>query len=118
MFVLFALLTQFFVLEGKDIASDVRVTVRLEVWKTGLWKVTWPLMWRSQDPPEADVETQTLRGRGRGRGLGRGRGRKEETQRGDGGFGEDGSFRAKLSETFPFKMHSCSWKWKTIHCAT
>eukprot|EP00434_Breviolum_minutum_P037059 symbB.v1.2.032849.t1/scaffold4002.1/size59637/5 len=70
-------------LQGKDIASDVRVTVRLEVWwKTGLWKAVAVDLAVRQDPPEPEVETQTLRGRGRGRGLGRGRGRKEETQRG------------------------------------
>ncbi len=94
-----------FLVTGKDIASDVRVTVRLEVWKISVEKnVALDLAFGSQDPPEADIETQSLRGRGRGRGLGRGRGRKEETQRGE-GFGEDGSFHAKLSETFSFKMH-------------
>ena len=98
----------FVLVTGKDIASDVRVTVRLEVWwKTGLWKAVAVDLAVRQDPPEPEVETQTLRGRGRGRGLGRGRGRKEETQRGDGRLeDEDGSFRAKLSESFSFKMHS------------
>ena len=101
----FVLLSHFFLVTGKDIASDVRVTVRLEVWKISVEKnVALDLAFGSQDPPEADIETQSLRGRGRGRGLGRGRGRKEETQRGE-GFGEDGSFHAKLSETFSFKMH-------------
>lgn len=78
----------FVLVTGKDIASDVRVTVRLEVWwKTGLWKAVAVDLAVRQDPPEPEVETQTLRGRGRGRGLGRGRGRKEETQRGDGRLG-------------------------------
>lgn len=74
---------------------------------TGLWKAVAVDLAVRQDPPEPEVETQTLRGRGRGRGLGRGRGRKEETQRGDGGWRmKMDLFRAKLSETVSFKMHS------------